>query len=486
MMQKTIILGIGLILFGCTVGPNYTAPTLANTPKQWSTDLSPNTTTHNPLAEEWWLAFNDPILKQLVKDAIAANLDLKQAALRIKEARTQRWITLTAGLPSLSAKSSVTKRFNNFQTGGQPTASGSSFGAGNQVMNIFQMGFDAQWELDLFGGERRALEAADATIDSEIENSRQILVTLLGEVANNYIQLRNYQQLSLITQNNLKSQQDTVSLTKTRQQAGFISYLEVAQAQTEAANTEAFLPDYDTIVKQSLHSLSILLNKAPNALAPLLTQPQAIPQLHNPELSTLPSELLTRRPDIRLAERLIAKASANIGVATADLYPRVNLAAFIGLQNSKLTDFTPVGKSWSAASSLSLPIFNWGKINANIKSKKIQHELAFLDYQKTVLSAFKEVEDALIAYKNEQTRHQTLTMAVNSSQLALEMANERYNKGLTMFLDVLQSQNSLYQTQRDLVDSQAKLAVDLVALYKALGGGWQNQLNTNKDALPKS
>ena len=485
MIKKIIYLAMGIALGSCSVGPNYTAPSTV-APKQWSVPLNKTPLkAENPLAEEWWTRFHDPILNRLITDALAQNLDLKQALLRVKDARIQRWITITAGLPSLTAKGSETQRLNNFPTGSQ-TTSGSSFGAGNQVMNIFQMGFDAQWELDIFGGERRAIEAANANIDSEIENSRQILVTLLAEVARNYIQLRNYQQLTLITQKNLASQRETVQLTKIRQQAGFVSFLEVAQAESQAKNTEAFLPNYDTTIKQSIHSLSILLNKEPNALASLLSPSSKIPSVNNPTINTLPSELLLRRSDIRLAERLIAKASANIGVATADLYPRFNLAAFIGLQNSRVTDFTPISKSWSSANSVSLPIFNWGKINANIKSKKLQHDLVFIDYEKAVLTAFKEVEDALIAYRNEQERNQALVAAIESSQLALEMANERYHKGLTMFLDVLQTQESLYQAQRNLVDSQAQLAVDLVVLYKALGGGWQNQSLVNKETLLKS
>ncbi len=484
MIKTAFFLAISLGLSCCSVGPNYKAPNTVP-PKQWSTSLNTPAKPNQALAEEWWTLFNDPILTRLITDAIAENLDLKQALLRVKDARTLRWITITAGLPSLTAKGTETQRFNNFPTGSQ-TSSGSSVGAGNQVMNIFQMGFDAQWEIDIFGGERRAIEAANANIDSEIENSRQILVTLLAEVARHYIQLRNYQQLTLITQQNLASQIETVQLTKIRQQAGFVSLLEVAQAEAQANNTAAFLPNYATTINQSIHSLSILLNKEPNALMALLLKSSQIPLYINPSINNLPSELLQRRPDIRLAERQLAKATANIGVATADLYPRFNLAAFIGLQNSKITDFTPMGKSWSSASSISLPLFNWGKINANIKSKKIQQAVISIDYEKTVLSAFKEVEDSLNAYQNEQQRNHALIAAVNSSQLALELANERYHNGLTMFLDVLQTQEALYQAQRNLADSQAQMAVDLVALYKALGGGWQNQSSVNKTNLLKS
>jgi outer membrane protein, multidrug efflux system len=418
------------------------------------------------------------VLDRLITDAVAANLDLKVALDRVKEARAQRWITITAGLPSITGKSNINRRYNNTsstsQTGGSSTVGG-GFGVGNQLIDIFQFGFDAQWELDFFGGVRRAIEAADANVDLEIESSRNVLVTLLGEVASNYIELRANQQLIAITQENLNSQQETVKLTQIRQQAGFASWLEVAQAQSQAATTESFIPIYNTVVKQSIHNLSVLLGREPDALALRLENPGNIPAINTLAFSVLPSELLLRRPDIRQAERQLAKANADVGVATAELYPRVNLAAFVGLQNTHISDFTPIGKSWSAASSLTLPILNWGRISANIESKKTQFDQAFLSYRETVLTAFKEVENTLVAYREEQQRHKSLTQAVAASQLAVEMANERYLRGLTAFLDVLQTQQTLYQTQRDLVDSDAQLSTDLVALYKAMGGGWQTE-----------
>ena len=483
MIRRSIALTLSMLVSGCTVGPDYKRP-IVPVPKQWSEATKnihtglPIPRSYEALPDKWWKTFNDPILNQLITDAIAANLDLKQALVRVKEARAQRWITVTAGLPSLTGKSNVSRRFNNStstsQTGGASSTSG-GFGFGNQVINIFQLGFDAQWELDFFGGERRAIEAADANVDSEIESSRNVLVTLLGEVASNYIELRANQQLIAITRENLNSQQETYRLTQIRQQAGFASMLEVAQAQSQAATTEAFMPVYETVVKQSIHALSVLLGREPGALALRLDNPGTIPAMSTIAIPDLPSELLLRRPDIRQAERQIAEANANVGVATAELYPRVNLAAFLGLQNMRITDFTPIGKSWSTASSLTLPIFNWGRINANIKSKKAQFDQAFLTYQSTVLTAFKEVEDALVAYTNEQQRHKSLAEAVAASQLAVQMADERYHRGLTMFLDVLQTQQTLYQTQRNLVDSEAQLSTYLVALYKALGGGWQTE-----------
>ncbi len=482
MMRCFIILLITSLLLGCiNVGPDYKAP-IVNVPKKW-TGTPPIAQKKSLQPEQWWKAFNDPILDQLITDAIAANLDLKQALARVRDARAQRWITITAGLPTVSGTSNATRRFNNYSSSSQagPQSTGGAFGIGDQIINIFQLGFDSQWEVDIFGGERRAIEAADANIDSEIENSRNVLISLLAEVAGNYIELRTNQQLIVITRNNVNSQRDTVKLNQIRQQAGFSSMLEVAQAESQASTTEAFMPVYETVVKQSIHALSILLNREPNALSSRLNNLGSIPVMPTVAITDLPSELLLRRPDIRRAERQMAKANADIGVATAELYPRVNLSAFVGLQNAQISDFTPMGKSWDTASSLTLPIFNWGRIKANIKSKNALFDLAFLSYQSAVLTAFKEVEDALVAYANEQQRYRSLELAVNASLLSVKMANERYDHGLTMFLDVLQAQESLFQAQRNLADSKAQLSTDLIILYKALGGGWQNQASVADD-----
>jgi multidrug efflux system outer membrane protein len=474
MTYRLFALFAALLLSGCpAVGPDYEPPQMP-VPRQWS-ETTAATPLHAQQPDQWWKAFNDPVLDQLIGEAIASNLDLKLALERVKDARALRSATIAAGLPSLDAKSNVSRRFNNTSAPAGTSAVGGGFGVGNQFINIFQLGFDAQWELDFFGGVRRAVEAADATIGVEQENSRDVLVTLQGEVARNYIELRANQRLAAITRENLHAQQETQELTQIRQQSGLASMLEVTQAQAQAATTEAQLPNYEAAAKQSMHALSVLLGREPGALAIRLDQKGAIPTVAANPITNLPSELLQRRPDIRRAERQLAVANASVGVATAELYPKINLAAFIGLQNTTITDFTPIGKSWSAAGSLTMPIFNWGKLNANIRSKKAQFEQAFLSYQSTVLLAFKEVEDALIAYRKEQERRKALQQAVAANRLAVQLANERYQKGLTSFLDVLTSQSALYQTQSDLASSESRLAGNLVALYKALGGGWQTE-----------
>lgn len=474
-----------VLLIGCAVGPDYKEPVVA-VPKEWH---EATTTAKTALPDKWWQTFNDQELNRLIPEAIAANLDLKLALERVKDARALRWATIATGLPSIDGKSSASRRLNNSVGGGGQSGGGNvggGFGIGGQHINIFQLGFDAQWELDFFGGVRRAVEAADATVESEAENSRDVLVTLLGDVARNYIELRSNQQLAEITQKNLAAQRDTQGLTEIRYQSGLASMLEVTQAQAQADTTEAALPNYETLVKQSIHALSVLLGREPGALAARLERTSSIsgtiPSVTNSVIPDLPSELLKRRPDIRYAERQLAYANASVGVATAELYPKVNLAAFLGLQNTAITDFTPLGKSWSAASTLTMPIFNWGKLNANIKSKKAQFEQAFLTYQSTVLTAFKEVEDALIAYSKEQIRQQSLTKAVEANQLGVQLATERYQQGLTGFIDVLQTQQALYQSESLLVTSGAKVSSNLVALYKALGGGWQTETQVSDNS----
>lgn len=360
--MKTVALVpcLALLLVACqAVGPDYHRPEIA-VPKQWTVASAKSMQT-----DQWWQIFNDPILNKLIKDAIAANLDLKQALARIKDTRAQRTAIFAAALPSLSAKSSVIRRFNNSSAGSQSSTAGGGIGVGNQLINIFQAGFDAEWELDFFGGARRAAEAADATLDSEIENSRDVLVTLLAEVARNYITLRSQQKLLAITQKNLEAQLEIEQLTEIRQQSGLASSLEVTQAQSLVASTLADVATYQTQVQQSIHALSALLGREPNALMMRLNyfdandltaqgEQATIPTAITTLIPDLPSELLKRRPDIRRAERLMAVATANIGVATAELYPKINLSAFLGLQNSSIKDFTPVGKSWSTAASLIL------------------------------------------------------------------------------------------------------------------------------------
>ena len=469
-------LGLALPLVGCSffspVGPDYVRPK-DTAPAQWTEAASVKA--ESLKLDTWWKTFNDPELDWLVKEGIHANLDLKLAASRIREARANRDVVFTNLLPILSARSDSIGRHNNANLGTPSSGglSGGSLSSGNQTVGIFQNGFDASWEVDIFGGIRRSLEASEANLESEEEAQRDVLVTLLGEIARSYIDLRSNQQLLVVTHDNLNSQENTLELIRLRNQAGLTSELEVAQTEGLTAETRAQAPVYETLIRQSIHALSVLLGKPPGQLAYRLEQTRPLPLSTDPGLADLPSELLRRRPDIRKAERKLAAANANVGVATADLYPKLKLTAFLGVQNSNLTAFTPVGQSWTLMSSLSMPVFNWGRLQANLKAKEALNEQSLITYQLTILKGFKEVEDALVAHAQERNRIVSLQQAVEAQRLARSLSLERYGKGLSAYLDVLTAERALFQTQRELVESQAIQSSQLVALYKALGGGWQ-------------
>lgn len=473
---------IPFALTGCAVGPDYVRPEVP-VPAHWSGSAAvPGAKTDQG---EWWKHFDDPELNRLVAEALSANLDLKQAQARILDARAQRIAALAAGLPGLDARANYSRRRNSFTTSGA-TGSGAltsgggaaAFGSGRQIIDIFQMGFDASWELDLFGGVQRAVEAAEATMEAELENRRALVVTLLGEIVRYYIDLRTNQHLLSLTRRHLEAQQETLVLTRSRYQAGLASELEVAQQESQRAALKARLPGYEVGAKRAIHALAVLMDRDPGALWHRLQTESPIPRSSSVRIDVLPSELLQRRPDIRRAERQLASATAQIGVATSELYPKINLAAFLGLQNTRITDFSPIGKSWSMASSLSIPIFNWGRLRANVESKEAQRDQALWAYRSTILTAFREVEDALVAYAKEQERLRSLEQSVEASRLAVHMADERYRKGLTSFLDVLAAQQALYEVESQRLQSEAQVSSDLVALYKALGGGWQAEQST--------
>jgi NodT family efflux transporter outer membrane factor (OMF) lipoprotein len=458
---------LALSLTGCVVGTDYVPPQM-ELPKQWTEAA---TSAQILQLQQWWKIFNDPVLNQLITQATSSNLDLKLAESRIRASRLQYDVTVASALPSLSTHSTMTRRLNNTNsTGG--SSSGGAFGVGNQLINIFQIGFDAVWEIDLFGGVQRAMEEAEAYQQFEEENRRDRLVTLLGEVTRYYIQLRLNQQLQRITHENLRNQEETLTLLQIRQRAGLISEVDSAQSTAQLATLRATLPLYETATQQAIHAIALLLGQTPNKINTMLKNSGAVPVRKNPMLADLPSELLRRRPDIRMAERKLAASSAEIGIAVNEQYPKINLAAFLGLQNLRITDFTPLGKSWSMASTLTMPIFSWGRVQSNIKIKEALNEQAFLTYQNTVLNAVKEVEDALVAQLQERQRAVDLAKSTTAQTKVLSLANERYRKGLSSYLEVLEAQRAIYAAQREQVNNQAQQSLQLVALCKALGGGW--------------
>lgn len=466
-----------ILLAGCSVGPNYEKPDLP-VPADWKEAQQKGVDARSTELARWWSAFNDPLLDSLVERAVRSNLDLRFAEARIREARASRVVTASGAWPTLNVSGGYTRNRasqNGVAVPGEGTVIAPSGGGANLDQNFYQNGFDANWEINVFGGVRRSVEAADATIDATIEDRRDVLVTLLGEVAKNYIDLRGFQRQLAVARANLKTQQDTLELTQVRFQAGLASDLDVAQQEAQVNTTASQIPTLESGLKQAAYALDVLLGSQPGALWGELAKEAEIPSLPAEVLVGLPSDLLRRRPDVRRAERQLAAATAQVGAATADLFPKFSLTGIAGLQSVSASDwFTRGSRFWSVGPTISWPVFDAGRIRATIEIRNAQQEQALTQYERSILSAFQDVETALVNYANEQVRYRSLTDAVTANRRAVTMANELYIRGLNDFLNVLDTQRSLYVTESALTQSQATMATNLVALYKALGGGWES------------
>jgi NodT family efflux transporter outer membrane factor (OMF) lipoprotein len=343
------------------------------------------------------------------------------------------------------------------------------------MRNLFQVGLDAAWELDIFGGTRRDVEAAEADIRASVEDRRDVLVTLASEVAINYVQLRGYQQEILIAQSNLKAQQQSAGVVRKRFEGGFVSALDMANADAQVATTLSQIPVLETSAQQTIYNIGVLLGQEPASLLEELSPASSIPTTP-PEVPTgLPSEMLRRRPDIRRAEAQIHAATARIGVATADLFPRFNLAGSLSVSADRVKSMKWDSRSWSLGPSANWQIFNAERVSSNIEVQKALQQQAVLTYKKTVLTAIQDVENALVAYAKEQEHHKALIDAVTANRKAVEIATKLYVEGQTDFLSVLDAHRSLYSSEDALVQSTRNLSTDLIALYKALGGGWDSR-----------
>jgi outer membrane protein, multidrug efflux system len=320
------------------------------------------------------------------------------------------------------------------------------------------------------------VESADASLQAAEEDRRDVMVTLLAEVALNYIDLRGFQQQIVVAQDNLKAQEKTAGLTHEKFAAGFVSGLDVANADAQVAGTASVIPSLETAARQSIYALSVLLGGDPGLLYQELVPTGTIPPAPLGTQAPLPSELLRRRPDIRRAEAQIHAATAQVGVATADLFPKFNLAGSAGFQSGFSNAlFKPASGFWSLAPSVSWTIFDTGAILSNIDVQKALRDQAAITYRQTVLTALQDVENALIASANEKTRRKSLAESVAANAKAANLSLRLYANGQTDFLNVLNAQRSLFAAQDALVQSDRTICTNMVALYKALGGGWETQ-----------
>jgi len=456
-----------LIVSGCMVGPNYPPPQ-PTVPTAWvgvakTPTGQPSVATAQPTdLTQWWRQFNDPILITLVEEAVKTNLDLRLAEARLRQARATQGVAVGGLWPAVTASGGYQRLH---RAGVTP----------DDQQDLYQAGLDAVWELDLFGGHRRNVEWANANIRAAIEGIRDVQVSLIAEVALNYIHLRGFQQEIVISQKNLKAQQHTAEITHKRLNVGFASALDAANADSDVATTESQIPVFETAAQQSIYALSVLLARPPADLLEQLSPTGNLPSIPVQVPAGLPSDLLRRRPDIRESEAQLHAATAQIGVAIADLFPKFSLTGTVNWQSNLLrTWWTEASRSFAVGPSVSWPIFQGGAIMSNVHVQEALRDQAFITYQKTVLTAFQDVENALIAFAKEQQHRKALNDAVVANRKAVDLSLQLYTEGQIDFLNVLNAQRSLYASEDALVQSERSIATNLIALYKALGGSGES------------
>ncbi len=462
-----------VILTGCaTVGPDYVPPK-KSVSKDWHTQLKGGLTTGEmdpQTLAAWWTTLNDSELSSLIDRAVLGNLDLKKALARVREARARRGMAKADLFPTLDATGSATWSRSSKDTGTGKTS------------DLYAASFDAGWELDIFGGVRRSLEAAGADLQASQEDLRDVLVSLLAEVALNYVEVRTFQARLAVAETNLEAQTETYQLTLWRYEAGLSDELAVQQARYNLESTRSQIPTLRTGLEEAMNRIAVLLGEQPGKVHAELEKREPIPVTPLEVAVGVPADVLRRRPDVRRAERELAAQTARIGVATADLYPKFTLSGSIGLEALSLSNLSSAG-SWtlSGGPKVTWAIFKAGAIRQNIEVQSALQEQYLIAYEAAVLSALEEVENALVAYAKEQQRRQSLSEATEAAQKAVELAQHKYQAGLTDFSNVLDAQRSLLSFQDQLAQSDGTVTSNLVRLYKAVGGGWTSLApNDNK------
>ncbi len=467
-IKNTIKYGAVLItmfvLAGCaSVGPDYIKPD-TKAPAVWNTGTSQGGTQPNASQDNlasWWTNLNDPVLVNLIDAAIGNNKDLKKAQSRIREARAARGVAESRLYPSANGSGSynLARTEKNSETG--------------TTRELFAAGLDAGWEIDIFGGVRRANETAQATYEASQEDYRMVHVSLAAEVALNYVDVRTLQDRLAIVEDDLKLLTETYELTVYRQKAGLVTQLDVDRAKTNMEATRASIPTLKTRLAAAKNRISALMGGYPGFADPKVAAPQGLPAVPVEIALGVPAETLRRRPDVRNAERQLAAQTARIGVATADLYPKLTLNGAIGIDASSFAGlFTGNNRIFDIGPRFTWNIFNAGAVRSNIEIQNARQEQAYLAYENTIILALEEAENAITAYINEQKRMQSLNEALTSATDSTNLALSQYKSGLIDFQAVLDAQRTLLSVKDNLSTSKGAVVADLVRLYKALGGGW--------------
>jgi multidrug efflux system outer membrane protein len=476
-MRSTLI--VFFLCAGCALGPEPTPPA-TKAPEDWKNAPTLISEAQNTAVEiEWWKGFGDLQLNTLIAQAFEHNLSIEMARSRIREARHQRRFTQSDFFPTIDGfvrytKSRISQNTDNF------------FPDIPAVSENYEAGFDATWELDIWGQTRRATQAAGYEYTAVENDARGLVLATAAEIARTYLDLRAVQAEILVTEQAIDSQSQTFSLTEERYSAGLGSELDNERARAQLAETRATLPTLQNRERQLMHLLAILLAKEPTSLYQELV-PTPDTALTPPTVPAgLPSELLRRRPDLRAAEARLMSQTAQVGVATAEFFPSISLRGTYGTAFGEKGNFFDSGsRAWNFSPELVLPIFRGGSAFANLGIYEEREKQAVLEYQDTVLRAFQEVEDSLSALAHERTRRIDLANSVDANERAVALSKELYGEGLVDFLNVLETERALFEAQRALARSMGDEQTQLVALYKALGGGWQTELpDANEESVP--
>jgi NodT family efflux transporter outer membrane factor (OMF) lipoprotein len=484
--RSVLVLAAIAALSACSVGPSFDKPQ-ASLPESWDTkvlgdeaELKSKIQT-GELEEQWWRQFNDPLLIDLVERASESNLDMRVATIRVAQSRVQRDTVAGNRSPNVTANASYARqRQSELGTGtrlidaiGIPGDRDAIVEALSEPYDVYQAGFDASWELDFWGRVRRAIESADASVATSAEELHAAQLSVTAEIARIYLELRGVQDQLRIATEDVAATEDALGLKELRADRGAVTQLDVVSQRARLADSRALIPQLNQRRTQLINNLALLLGEEPGSLDEQLIQTQPVPAPPSSVAVGVPSELARRRPDIRGAEARLHVTTAEIGVAVADLYPRITLTGGFLQQSLQAEDLSEWGaRQWSVGPSLYLPIFDGGRRRSIVELRKLQQQEAAVNYQRTVLRAWHEIDNALSAYAAEQRRSEQFAAAVIASRDAYDIATTRYDHGMTDFLIALDAQRTLLQAQRAYSESTTAVSTQLVALYKALGGGW--------------
>jgi outer membrane protein, multidrug efflux system len=479
-------------LSGCKVGPNYSPPE-NDVPDEWSAPTAPVEIplSYDPPPALWWEIFNDPLLNKYIQLAANYNNDVLTVEANIFQTRAMRQVSAAPLFPKISGDFDAFHTFISkngpigvLEAGGAAGTAGTAGAVGAaaipkrpqppQKFNIFNNFIDASWELDLFGKTRRAVEAAQAQLESTIEQKNGILISVFGEIARNYIELRSSQKQKILLERNIEILQKNVAIIQKRYSTGYSNLLDLEQINIQLNQAVSALPPVNTAIYRNIFALSVLTGDLPEILLEELLPPQPLPELPECLSTGLRSDLLRRRPDIREAERNLAQATANIGVAVASFFPSVTLTGIFGLDSLKISNlYSPNSKMWIYGADISIPIFQGGKLVGNLKIAEAQTAALAYTYQQTVLNALRDTETALVSYGEDLKATEELKKILASNEKLTNLNNKRYAKGLVSQLDVLNSELISNNAELSLLQSETSALLDLITLYKSLGGGWE-------------